>query len=95
MTRLHANTLLLIASAFWGFGNVAQKTILEHLDPLSAVGLRCLIGGLLLVPMMLAERHPNTHHYVVVHFASPRLSHSACSSSRRPISTHPSPMRVS
>lgn len=41
----------LIAAALWGFGNVAQKTVLEHLDPFSAVGLRRLIGGFLMLPL--------------------------------------------
>lgn len=47
--------LLLFAAALWGFGNVAQKTVLDHLDALSAVGLRCLIGGLLVLPFVLTE----------------------------------------
>jgi len=62
---VQANIFLLLAAALWGFGNVAQKTVLEHLDPLSAVGLRCLIGGLLLLPMMLSERHPGGSRYLV------------------------------
>lgn len=46
MSKVQANCLLLLAAAFWGFGNVAQKNVLDHLDPLSAVGMRCLIAGL-------------------------------------------------
>jgi drug/metabolite transporter (DMT)-like permease len=56
MSRMLANGLLLLAAALWGFGNVAQKTVLEHLDPLSAVGMRCLIGSLLVMPLLLIER---------------------------------------
>jgi drug/metabolite transporter (DMT)-like permease len=52
MSRSKANFLLLVAAALWGFGNVAQKTVLEHLDPFSAVGLRCLIGGVLILPLV-------------------------------------------
>lgn len=48
MTRVNANLLLLSAAALWGFGNVAQKTVLEHIDPMSAVGARCLLAALLL-----------------------------------------------
>jgi drug/metabolite transporter (DMT)-like permease len=58
MTKLQANMLLMLAAAFWGFGNVAQKTVLNHLDPFSAVGLRCLIAGLLVAPLALAYRRP-------------------------------------
>lgn len=52
MSRRHANLLLIDASLLWGFGNVAQKTELVHLDPFSAVGLRCLIGGILVLPLV-------------------------------------------
>ncbi len=57
MSRMLANGLLLLAAALWGFGNVAQKTVLEHLDPFSAVGMRCLIGGLLVAPLIVIERN--------------------------------------
>jgi drug/metabolite transporter (DMT)-like permease len=56
MSKLQANCLLLLAAAFWGFGNVAQKTVLEHLDPLSASSLRCLIAGVLVAPLAFTER---------------------------------------
>ena len=56
MSRSLANLLLLIAAALWGFGNIAQKLVLEHLDPFSAVGLRCLIGGILILPLVRLER---------------------------------------
>lgn len=57
MSRLQANLLLLLAAAMWGFGNVPQKTVLDHIDPMSAVGLRCLLGGLLVLPLFLREIH--------------------------------------
>ncbi|MBN9073201.1 MAG: DMT family transporter [Rhizobiales bacterium] len=56
MSRMQANFLLLVAAAMWGFGNVAQKTVLDHLDPSSAVAMRCLIGGLLILPLVARER---------------------------------------
>ncbi|QND62764.1 EamA family transporter [Mesorhizobium loti] len=56
MSKTRANLLLLFAAALWGLGNVAQKMVLAHLDALSAVGLRCLIGGLLVLPFVLTER---------------------------------------
>ena len=56
MSRPVANILLLMAAALWGFGNIAQKTVLEHLDPFSAVGMRCLIGGLLVLPFLRLDR---------------------------------------
>ncbi|MBZ9964471.1 DMT family transporter [Mesorhizobium sp. B292B1B] len=56
MSRTRADLLLLFAAALWGFGNVSQKTVLVHLDAMSAVSLRCLIGGLLVLPFVLTER---------------------------------------
>ena len=56
MTRLQANLLLLTAAACWGLGNVAQKTVLEHLDPMAAAGLRCLVATAVVAPFALAER---------------------------------------
>jgi drug/metabolite transporter (DMT)-like permease len=60
MSKLAADCLLLLAAALWGFGNVAQKTVLESLDPFSAVGMRCLIGGVLLTPLLFMERGRRT-----------------------------------
>lgn len=56
MSKAQANLLLMAAAALWGLGNVAQKSVLEDLDPFSAVGLRCLIGGLLILPLMRLDR---------------------------------------
>lgn len=55
MTPLRANSLLLLAALFWGSGNVAQKTVLDELGPLTAVGLRCLIGGIVVLPFVWRE----------------------------------------
>jgi drug/metabolite transporter (DMT)-like permease len=48
--RAQANGLLLLAAFLWGSGNVAQKTVLDDIGPLTAVGLRCLIAALVLAP---------------------------------------------
>jgi len=55
MSRLHANLALLLAAALWGLGNVPQKTVLDHLDPFSAVGIRCLIGAVFVLPLVTRE----------------------------------------
>lgn len=47
--------LLLLAALFWGSGNVANKTVLEHVGPLTTLVLRVLIGGLILVPLLWRE----------------------------------------
>lgn len=53
MTRFHANIMLLLAAFLWGIGNVAQKTILEDLGVATTVGFRCLIGLLVISPLLL------------------------------------------
>lgn len=56
MSRLQANFLLLVAALIWGLGNIAHKTILDHLDPVAVVGLSCLIGGMIMLPFVRRER---------------------------------------
>ncbi|MEJ1935029.1 DMT family transporter [Nostoc sp. NIES-2111] len=58
MSRTIANLLLLLAAFFWGAGNVAQKTVLTHLGPVTTVGLRCEIAALVLAPFLLLFRGP-------------------------------------
>ena len=53
MSRGQAHLLLLLAAAFWGFGAVAQKTVLQHVGPLTAVGLRCFVAVLLFAPLLV------------------------------------------
>lgn len=56
MSRTRANVLLLLAALLWGIGNVPQKTVLDHLDPVTVVGLCCLIAGVIVTPMAAFER---------------------------------------
>lgn len=49
---MHANLLLLFASAIWGFGFVAQRLGMEHLEPFAFNGIRFLIGALSLLPLI-------------------------------------------
>jgi drug/metabolite transporter (DMT)-like permease len=55
MTRLGASATLMLAALLWGSGNVANKTVLDHIDPLLAVALRCCIAMLILVPLALRD----------------------------------------
>ena len=54
-TRCQANGLLLISGLFWGLGGVAQQTILADLGPITTVGLKCAIAGLVLYPFLRRE----------------------------------------
>jgi drug/metabolite transporter (DMT)-like permease len=47
--------MLLAAGFFWGSGNVANKTVLDHIGPLTAVGLRCLIATMVILPFAVRE----------------------------------------
>ena len=57
MPRVTANLLLLFAGAVWGMGFVAQSTAMEKIGPWSYNGLRFLIGGLALLPLVRLEAH--------------------------------------
>ncbi len=49
---LKANLLLLLAAAIWGFGFVAQRLGMEHLEPYAFNGIRFAIGALSLLPLV-------------------------------------------
>jgi len=55
---LGAGGLLLLAAAIWGFGFVAQRMGMVHVGPLLFNGVRFLLGGLVLVPILLLRRAP-------------------------------------
>lgn len=50
-----AYCVLLLAAFCWGAGNVASKTVLEHLGPLTVMGLRCLLAACVIAPFGLAD----------------------------------------
>jgi drug/metabolite transporter (DMT)-like permease len=60
MTRVQANTLLLLAGAIWGAGFIAQSTAMETLGPIWFIGLRFAVATLVAVPFALWEKsHTN------------------------------------
>lgn len=65
MTRIQANTLLLIAGAMWGMGFVAQSTAMDAVGPFLFIGLRFGIACLSMLPLALREEaraeHPLTY----------------------------------
>ena len=50
MNRKYANLMLLLAALLWGSGNVAQQTVLVHVGPLTANGLKCVIASMVILP---------------------------------------------
>ena len=57
--RIHpagrASAILLLAAFFWGSGNLANKTVLQDLDPFTVVLLRNLLAAVAIAPMLLTE----------------------------------------
>lgn len=45
--------ILLITSIVWGFAFVAQDQAAEHLQPFSVNALRCIVGAITLLPMLI------------------------------------------
>ena len=50
---LTADLLLLLVALIWGFGFVAQRAGMEHIGPWAYNGIRFLLGGLCLLPLVL------------------------------------------
>ena len=51
MSVTGAVVLLLLAALCWGAGNVANKTLLEHVGPLTALVGRCTLAFLVILPL--------------------------------------------
>jgi drug/metabolite transporter (DMT)-like permease len=60
ITRPIAIILLLICTALWGFAFVVQKSAMDSMGPLTFIGVRYLLGGLVILPLalVLARRAP-------------------------------------
>ena len=55
LNRFTATLLLLLATMFWGFAFVAQKNAMNYMGPLTYIGARYILGGLLIVPLAWRE----------------------------------------
>ncbi len=55
MKRSNAMLLLLLAAFFWGMAFIAQKSAMDHMGPLTFIGPRYLLGGILVLPFALKE----------------------------------------
>jgi drug/metabolite transporter (DMT)-like permease len=51
-----SHSLLFLASFIWGFSNVSQQNILQFLGPITTVGLRCLLAGIVVLPFAWLAR---------------------------------------
>ncbi len=59
-THLKGNLMLLLAAFIWGSTFVAQKSGMDLIGPFTFNGIRCLIGGLVLIPVcfLFAKEDP-------------------------------------
>ena len=55
MTRLQANLVLLLTAAIWGAAFVSQNLAMQSMGPLWFVGIRFIIGFLVVLPFALRE----------------------------------------
>lgn len=55
LNRTSATFVLIIATMFWGFAFIAQKSAMDHMGPFTFIGARYLLGGLVVLPLALSE----------------------------------------
>jgi drug/metabolite transporter (DMT)-like permease len=55
MKRLHADLLLLLVAAVWGFGFLFQKQAMSTIGPLAFIAARSVLAALALAPLALRE----------------------------------------
>ncbi|MBP2645590.1 MAG: protein of unknown function transrane [Firmicutes bacterium] len=51
--QLKANLLLLLTAAIWGFAFVAQRVGMDYIQPFTFNGIRFILGGLSLLPLII------------------------------------------
>lgn len=56
MPRALAALMLLACTMLWGFAFIAQKSAMDSMGPLTFAGVRYLLGGIIVLPLALAER---------------------------------------
>lgn len=55
MTRLQANTLLIVSALIWGVAFYFQKNAMNHIGPLTFLALRSVVAAAALAPLALRE----------------------------------------
>lgn len=57
--KLKGNLILLITAIIWGSGFVCQSIGMEHIGPNTFMGLRTLLGGIVVLPLALTSKKDN------------------------------------
>ena len=50
--KMRGNLMLLLTALIWGTAFVAQSAGMDHVQPFTYNGIRTLIGGLVLIPVI-------------------------------------------
>jgi drug/metabolite transporter (DMT)-like permease len=58
-STLKADGLLVVTAIIWGFAFVAQRVGMDHVGPFTYNGVRFALGGLSLVPLLIAGKAPS------------------------------------
>lgn len=56
--KLRGNIMLILTALIWGSAFVAQSVGMEHLGPFTFNGVRCFIGSIVLIPVILVFCKP-------------------------------------
>lgn len=59
MNVVKSNLILLLVAAIWGLAFVAQRVGMEYVGPFTFNGVRFLLGGLSLLPLLFIYRQPD------------------------------------
>ena len=51
--KMRGNLLLLLTAVIWGSSFVAQSAGMEYVQPFTNNGIRTVLGGLVLIPVVL------------------------------------------
>jgi drug/metabolite transporter (DMT)-like permease len=68
MLNWRSHSLLLLAAFVWGISNVTQQDVLKYIGPITAVGLRCLLASIVILPFVW-----ETKQYLPTIFRSGKL----------------------
>ena len=52
MENWRSHSLLLLAAFVWGISNVSQQDVLKFVGPITAVGFRCLLASIVILPFV-------------------------------------------
>lgn len=55
LNRTSATLILIFATMLWGFAFIAQKNAMAYMEPLSFIGVRYVLGGLVVLPLAIRE----------------------------------------